>query len=176
MLTELVRELSPRIRVAIRGFAQSDDEADDLLQDCWVQILQDLDSYGQRGSFAAWAVSVSKRCCNRRVHVEERVRAAEVAVGHPGEMPETLDETQWTAEQSNRISWEQVVHDALGQLPDRERDVIVLRLLEGRDTAETAIALGISESGVRLILLRAMTRLRRMKGLREVLPQWIGGN
>lgn len=64
------------------------------------------------------------------------------------------------------------MHAALGRLTDRERDVIVLRLLEGKGTGETAIALGISESAVRSILLRAMTRLSRMEELRGLLPDW----
>ena len=162
--------------MAIRSYADSDDEADDMLQDCWVQILEDLDGYGQRGSFAGWAMAVSKSYCKTRVRVEKRTTATEIRLGHMGETPGTFDEMQWKEEQSKRRYWEQVVHDALGRLPDRERDVIVLRLLEGRDTEETALALGVSESGVRSILLRAMARLRRMKGLREALPQWIDGN
>ena len=93
-----------------------------------------------------------------------------------GQTPEDGHELPSAEAVARQQYWKQVVHDALGRLPARERDVIVLRLLEGRDTAETAGALGISESGVRSILLRGMTRLRRMKRLREELPDWIGAN
>lgn len=170
----MVRELSPRIWIAIREYASDDEYADDLLQDCWLRILEELDSYGQRGSFGSWAVAVSRNFCREKVKVEERVSASEVLLGHMGEIPDEFDETQPLMDPSRRRYWAQVVHDALGRLSDRERDVIVLRLLEGRDTAETADTLGISEPGVRSILLRAMNRLRRMKGLREALPEWIG--
>ena len=93
-----------------------------------------------------------------------------------GEIPENRDTVPSPEEQARVRYWAEVVHEALGQLPDRERDVVVLRLIEGRDTSETAAAVGISESGVRSILRRAMTRLRKMKGLREVLPEWMGAN
>ena len=162
--------------MAIRSYADSDDEADDMLQDCWVQILEELDSYGQRGPFAAWAMAVSKNFCKTRARAEKRVSVSEITLGHMGQMPGNPDELPWPAEQGRQQLWKQVVHDALARLPDRERDVIVLRLLKGRDTAETALTLGVSESGVRSILLRAMSRLRRMKGLREVLPEWIEGD
>lgn len=119
-------------------------------------------------------MAVSRNFCREKVKVEERVSASEVLLGHMGEIPDEFDETQPLMDPSRRRYWAQVVHDALGRLSDRERDVIVLRLLEGRDTAETADTLGISEPGVRSILLRAMNRLRRMKGLREALPEWIG--
>jgi len=70
--------------------------------------------------------------------------------------------------------WKRVVYDALGRLSDRERDVVVLRLLEGKNTVETARVLEVSEEAVRAILVRAMTRLRQMEELRALLPEWAG--
>lgn len=141
-----------------------------------MQILESLDSYAQRGSFTAWAVAVSKNLCKTRVRLEKSSSDLEVSLGDMAATPAGLDGSQWVEAQSRQRLWKRIVHDALARLPDRERDVVVLRLLEGRDTSETALALGVSESGVRSILLRAMTRLRRMKALREVLPRWIEGD
>lgn len=175
----MVRELSPRIWMAIRAYASDDEEADDLLQDCWLQILERLDRYERHDSFVRWAMKVSRNCCRTRLREGRQASLAEVTVGHVGQLPEdapSLAEGPWPEEVPRTLYWKHIVHEALGQLSDRERDVIVLRLLEGRDTAETALAVGVSESGVRSILLRAMTRLRRMKGLREALPEWIAGD
>lgn len=174
LLTELVRELSPRIWVAIRRYARDDDQSDDLLQDCWVRILERLDTYRRDGSFAAWALEVSRNLC--RMKARARKRAVEVvpvrnvdeqAGGDPGSAagsPQTED--------PRRESRKRVVYAALGRLPDRERDVIVLRLLEGRTTAEAAEIVGVSERAVRMILVRGMTRLRQMEELRELLGGW----
>ena len=109
-----------------------------------------------------------------KLREEKQARAAEASFG---------DMLGWTAagssggsagEAARQHRWKQAVHAALGKLPDRERDVIVLRLLEGKGTRETAIALGISASAVRSILLRGMTRLSRMEELRGLLPDWKG--
>ena len=81
-----------------------------------------------------------------------------------------------TAAESLQRLRQQAIYKALGRLPDRERDVIVLRLLEGRDTEETADILRVSRPAVRSILLRGMTRLKRMKEVRELLPEWMGWN
>ena len=173
----MVRELSPRIWVAIRAYAHDDEDADDLLQDCWLQILERLDRYERHGSFVRWAMKVSRNCCRTRLREGRQASLSEVTLGHPGELPDevqSLAEGSWPEEVPVRQCWKRVVHEALGRLPDRERDVIALRFMEGMDTAETARVMGVSESGVRSILLRAMTRLRKMKGLREVLPEWIG--
>jgi RNA polymerase sigma-70 factor (ECF subfamily) len=54
----------------------------------------------------------------------------------------------------------QRVRAALKRLPERDRDVLALRYLEGLSTADTAAALGVSEGTAKVRLLRAMQRLR----------------
>ncbi len=175
MLTELVQELSPRIWVTIRRYARDDDQSDDLLQDCWVRILEHLDTYRRDESFAAWALEVSQNLCRTKARARKSARAVEVPVrnvdeqagGDPGSAagsPQTEDR--------RRESRKRVLYEALGRLPDRERDVIVLRLLEGRTTKEAAEIVGVSERAVRMILVRGMTRLRQMEELRELLAGW----
>ena len=49
---------------------------------------------------------------------------------------------------------------AIMQLPDRERDVVILRLLDQRSTVETAAALGCAEGTVKAALHHAVGKLR----------------
>ena len=163
--------------MAIRGYARDDDQADDLLQDCWVRILERLDTYASRGSFASWAIALSRNMCKTMVRARRRSGIAEVAIGSIGARAwlSAASDEEPTLEEDPRLEfWKRVVYDALGRLSDRERDVIVLRLLEGKDTTETASILEVSEEAVRAILVRGMTRLRRMEELRALLPEWVG--
>jgi RNA polymerase sigma-70 factor (ECF subfamily) len=61
------------------------------------------------------------------------------------------------------------VQAALDRLPDRDREVLVLRHLEDLSTAEAAAVLGVSEGAVKVRLLRAVQRLRDLLD-REDLP------
>jgi RNA polymerase sigma-70 factor (ECF subfamily) len=56
----------------------------------------------------------------------------------------------------------QRVQAALQQLPERDREVLVLRHLEQLSTREVASVLGLSEGAVKMRLLRALERLRTL--------------
>jgi RNA polymerase sigma-70 factor (ECF subfamily) len=56
------------------------------------------------------------------------------------------------------------VHKALAALPERDREVLVLRILEGLPTREIAAVLAISEVAVRSRQVRALERLRVLIG------------
>jgi len=171
LLTQLVQDLSPRIWVAIRSYARDDDHADDLLQDCWVRILERLEGFKQRGPFSAWAIAVSTNLCKVRVRKKKQGGAEPVALENIGELPgsgpDPLDDLQARRERNT-------LYRSLGTLPDREREAIVLRVLEGRDVWETASALGVTPDTVRSLLQRGMYRLRRMPQIRVLLGEWMG--
>ena len=166
LLTQLVRELSPRIWMAIRGYARDDEDADDLLQDCWIQILERLEAFKRRGSFAAWAIAVSRNVCRTKLRRARREGALTVAVEDIAEVasdqPDSLEELRLSRER-------EVIYGALAKLPDRERDAIVLRVLEGRDTDEVAAILDVAPATVRSLLQRGMYRLRTMERVRMLL-------
>lgn len=152
-------EVSPRIWIAIRPYAEDDDHAHDLLQGSWQHILDRLDRYGGRGSFGNWAVSVARNFS--LMQLRKAKRAGVMAV--PFDEQQGIEHSAPTPEEELILQQErEAVYRALGRLSDRERDVIVLRVLEERDTAQTAKALGVTPASARVILRRAMTRLKNM--------------
>jgi RNA polymerase sigma-70 factor (ECF subfamily) len=59
------------------------------------------------------------------------------------------------------------VRQALDELPERDREVLVLRHLEQLSTAEIAAVLGLREGAVKVRHLRALKRLRALLGEEE---------
>ena len=163
-------ELSPRIWVAIRPYARDDEDAQDLLQDCWLAILERLDQFTRHGSFARWAITLSKNRCVDAVRVEKRNRAAEVPLASPMEWAadwcDPLDEVR-------REEAQPIVQDALSRLTDRERDTLTVWVVMGRNLKDTAETIGVSQSAARSILDRTMSKLRRMPEMRALLMDWM---
>jgi RNA polymerase sigma-70 factor (ECF subfamily) len=57
-----------------------------------------------------------------------------------------------------------ILADALGQLPEDYREVIILRHLEALPFAEVAARMGRSEDSVQKLWVRALASLRRSLG------------
>ena len=152
-------EVSPRIWIAIRSYARDDDHARDLLQGSWHCILDRLDRYGGRGSFANWAVAVARNFSRMQLRKAKREGAMGVPLEeHPGiqDRAPGPEEDLFLQEERERV------YRALDRLPDRERDAIVLKVLEEKDTDQIARALDVTPESARAILRRAMSRLRKM--------------
>ena len=69
-----------------------------------------------------------------------------------------------------------IVYAALSRLTDRERDTLTVWALMGRNVRETAEVVGLSQSGARSILDRAMSKLRKMPEMRALLMDWMEEN
>ena len=166
-MNALVRELSPRILVAIRKYARHDHHAQDLLQDCWVHIFKQLDRFSGDTPFEGWAIVTSRNLCASKLRHEERKGIKTVPL---------RANTEDVAEGSVALKEQRrnALYAGLARLSDRERDALVLRVIEGRSAAETAERLDVSKAGVRAIIQRGITKLRRTEEVRALLAVWKG--
>lgn len=162
LFRDLVREVSPRMQRVIRGFARDDDHAADLLQACWIRIYRKRARFSGTGSFPGWALTVCRNVC--RAEARKRRHGHPVRLDDHGDLP---DRAPGPAEQLRRRESAAALYDALDRLRVRERDAILLRILEGRSTAEVARMMALKEVSVRSLIHRGLKKLRRMDRLAE---------
>ncbi len=92
--------------------------------------------------------------------------------GWRNELPSSsMPEQSYTSDPSTRPA----VIDALGQLPTRQRAVVVLRYYEDLSVAETADALGCSPGTVKSQTFEAFAKLRVLLG-DAVIPESLGAH
>ena len=144
----------------IRGYARDDDDAADLLQTCWIRIYRKRTRFSGTGSFLGWALTVCRNQC--RMEARKPRRAPLTRLEDRGDLP---DPAPGPSERLRRQERAAALHAALDRLTARERDAILMRILEGRRTAEVARVLGVKEASVRSLIHRGLKKLRQMDGL-----------
>jgi RNA polymerase sigma-70 factor, ECF subfamily len=155
----LMRRYNQRLYRVARGIVRDHADAEDVMQQAYLNAYTHLHQYERRGSFASWLTRIAVH----EAFAGHRRRAA-AAVTEPlaGEGPfdriasPEPDPEQAALSSELRRDLEAII-DALAEA---YRPVFVLREVEGLTTAETAEALGLSEDVVKTRLHRARAMLR----------------
>jgi RNA polymerase sigma-70 factor (ECF subfamily) len=175
-LASLVRDFHrPMVNFA-RTMVNSATVAEEAVQEAWVQVLQSSDSFEGRSSVGTWLFGIVKNTASRHRRRESRIRDHEVLAAddadplsgrmHPAGHP---DAGHWSAPPSRRFVPEDqtvasevvaYVRAALDALPERQRQLVILRDLVGTSAEEAAEILELSAEAQRALLYRARGNLR----------------
>lgn len=153
-------------RVALRIVRRQHD-AEEVVQQTFLSVIEHLENFRGESAFITWLMRIAtnhalallrKRSVRAYVPLgEDRSEESYADVPHPqyiAEWRETPDEI------AARRETRQLLTDAMDELDEKYRLVFLLRDVEGLSTAETAEALGLSISNVKVRLLRARLMLR----------------
>lgn len=140
----LVRRHNQRLYRAARAIMKTDDEAEDIVQQAWLEVYRHLDQFRGDAAFSTWATRIAVNAAIS--HARKRPLIAEVSDAVADEKPDVDVE---------RAELGKVLEECLSRLPQGNREVMVLRDVLELDTAETAELLGLTEEAVRVRLHRA---------------------
>lgn len=140
----LVRRHNQRLFRAARAIVKADEEAEDVVQQTWLDVYRNLNQFRGDSAFTTWATRIAVNAA--LAHARKRPVIAEVPDIEGGDHPDEAVER----EQLGRL-----LEACLQRLPQGNREVMVLRDVLELDTAETATCLGLSEEAVRVRLHRA---------------------
>lgn len=160
----LVDAYSGRIYRLARRMLNHPQDAEDVLQNTFLNALLHLPSFEGRSSLSTWLY----RIATNEALMLMRKKRPEVSLGDQVENPDDEDLTptwivDWSAlPESELLSEETSAHlnRAIRALPETLRTVFILRDIEGLSIAETSQALGLTETNVKTRLLRARLRIR----------------
>jgi RNA polymerase sigma-70 factor (ECF subfamily) len=151
-LEALMRRHNRRLYRTARAILRDDAEAEDAVQDAYLQAYRALDSFRGESKVSTWLVRIAaNEALMRR---RRNVRAAEVVP-----LDATIEALAERGPEADPML-RRLLEKRIDALPDGYRAVFVLRAIEELTVEETAAALAIPEATVRTRYFRARGLLR----------------
>jgi RNA polymerase sigma-70 factor (ECF subfamily) len=163
------------LRVA-RSFVSTEESAAEVVQETWLAVIEGIERFEGRSSLKTWVYRILTNTAKRRGTREHKVvpmssvddsgptvdpsrfrPAGDPFPGHWWDFPPA-----WPSPEQGLLSGEvrERLKEALTELPERQRLVVVLRDVEGRPYDEVCELLGITAANQRVLLHRARAFLR----------------
>jgi RNA polymerase sigma-70 factor (ECF subfamily) len=127
---------APDVQRYVASLVHDHHEAEDITQSVFAKLMTAIGKYEQREvPFAAWILRVARNAALDHLRAKRAIPTEEVRVTDTGQ-------AQLGAQRSHDL------REALEQLPDDQREVLVLRHVVGLSPVEIADTLGRTESSV----------------------------
>lgn len=173
---EIVERYSPLMRRLALGYVRSPAVADEVVQEAWLGVLTGLERFQGRSSLKTWILRILVNQARSRAQRERRSLPFSALAGQEDDGPAVDPErflasngawatlpADWRVLPEERLLARETLGElraAVEALPPRQREVFVLRDVEGWDAAEVADALELSPGNQRVLLHRARSKVR----------------
>lgn len=147
----------------LRFFTGSENEAEDLTQEVFIQVIRSFENYKHKGTMKTWILTIARNTAisNYRKKRFTYFLPFKKELGTEDRLPEM---------EYDQKELKQVIQHELLKLKPQYRMVVILRCLKDLSIKETADVLGWSESKVKTTYHRALNMLR-IDALRK---EWMG--
>lgn len=178
----LVDELTPALMRMALMYVPSRAIAEDVVADTWLGVIKGIDRFEGRSALRTWIFQILLNIARTRGQRERRTLpfSALRRGGDDGEDEPAVDADRFQGRDGVRPGWwakppaewegadvrlesnetRDLLLKAIADLPPRQRDVIVLRDLQGYSAEEARNVLGVSETNQRVLLHRARSKVR----------------
>lgn len=164
---DLMRRYNRRLYRVARSILRDDAEAEDALQDAYLQAFRSLAGFRGDSSLGTWltrivvnAALMRHRKAGRMAEIIELSAEPDMdehCAAHASQSAEAADQPERAA---LRAQTRRLIEAKIDLLPEAFRTVFVLRALEELSVEETGATLGIPEATVRTRYFRARAMLR----------------
>lgn len=171
-VTLVTRHHDPMLRLA-RTFVHSHAVAEEVVQETWVGVLRGIDRFEGRSSLRTWLLAILVNRA-RTAGVRE---ARSVAASDSDSFVAAVDASrfdsggawssppeQWVDDVEDRIgarALREQILEALAEMPQRQRAVVMLRDVDGLRGDEVCDVLDLTPANERVLLHRGRSRLRQ---------------
>jgi RNA polymerase sigma-70 factor (ECF subfamily) len=161
----IVRAHGGRLLSVARRFLGNNEDAQDAVQDAFIRAYKAIHTFEARAQLHTWLHRILVNTALMKLR-ERRRRPTEsiedLLPTYSTDGHQAVASRDWSDAVLERKESAAIVREAIAMLPDQYREVLVLRDIEEKDTAETAALLGTSSNVVKVRLHRARQALRTL--------------
>ena len=166
---------SAMLRVAL-AHCDNHAVAEEVVQEAWLTVLRSLDRFERRSTLRRWVLGIVVNIARARSRSERRLVPLAAGDADPTVDPSrflpadhvrwphhwAIEPVPWQTPEEVLLAGESltVIETAIAGLPRAQREVLVLRDLEGFAAADVCNVLGLSDTHQRVLLHRARARVR----------------
>jgi len=167
---ELVKRHERKVYALAFRFMRNKEDAADVMQETFLQAYKKILSFEGKSAFSTWLYRIAVNFClmKKRKKTLKYVSVDKPVESASGEEDIKRELVDWTTDPMALADKKEVrikIENALSELPDEYREIVVLRDMDGFSNDEVADMLKISLSAVKSRLHRGRMYLR--KGLSE---------
>jgi RNA polymerase sigma-70 factor, ECF subfamily len=157
----LMRRYNQRLYRVARSILGNEAEAEDVMQQAYLNAYLHLDQFAGRAKFSTWLTRIAVHEALARARRGARLKGIDSMSENERPADVLMDRRPDPEEQAHAAELRRLLESAIDRLPGAYRSVFLLRESEGLDTPEVAECLEISEEAVRTRLHRARALLRQ---------------
>jgi RNA polymerase sigma factor (sigma-70 family) len=151
--TLLCRYEKPLLRFASRyGNGAGGDGAHDIVQEVFLKLVRKAEGLWAQENLSAWLYRVTRNVAIDRERKESRMEKYHRLAAVPEVEPPPVSGLE-------RGELARIVSDRLHRLPPRERDVLILKVQEGKSYREIAEITGLTTSNIGYLIHHGLKRL-----------------
>ncbi len=163
--SRLVKQMQPKLMGVLCTMVDPG-SAEELIQDTWVKVYQQLDTFREQSSISTWITTIALNEARGKLRKDKRVDFVE-----PADLSERFDDTghwakplgAWHSDNPedlfNKEALANCIDFTIGQLPQNQAIAVSLKDRDGMSLDEISNILDVSASNVRVLIHRGRNRL-----------------
>jgi RNA polymerase sigma-70 factor, ECF subfamily len=159
---ELVRRHQQRVFALVGGILRRQEDVEDIAQQVFLKVYLSIKRFDQRAAFSTWLYKITVNECwdyLRKKKVRPLVYESDLSEEQVSRLDGIVSNDRVSLGPSDRAEVKDLLEHMLDKLPEQDRQLLVLKEIEGFSVQELAEILDLNVNTVKVRLFRTRGRI-----------------
>lgn len=159
---ELIRRHQQRVFSVVRSILRNREDVEDVAQQVFIKAYMSIRSFDMRAAFSTWVYKITVNECwdyLRKKKVRPLLYESDLSEEQTKRLDSYVSSERAPADASQRIEARELAEYLLSQLDDDDRQMLVLKEIEGLSVQEIGELFEVNVNTVKVRLFRARSRM-----------------